>query len=48
MQVLGLSIFAWITIAVVIFKTVMTFRGKMSGDILALIIISVLMASPLR
>ncbi len=43
MQVLGLSIFAWITIAVVIFKTVMTFRGKMSGDILALIIISVLM-----
>lgn len=43
MQVLGLSIFAWITIAVVIFKTVMTFRGKMSGDMLALIIISVLM-----
>ncbi len=43
MQVLGLSIYAWITIAVVIFKTVMTFIGKMSGDMLAFIIIFVLM-----
>ena len=43
MQMLDLSIYAWFTIAVIIFKTVMTFRGKMSGDMLALIIISALL-----
>ena len=43
MQMLNLSIYAWFTIAVIVFKTVMTFRGKMSGDILALIIISALL-----
>ncbi len=43
MQMLNLSIYAWFTIAVILFKTVMTFRGKMSGDMLALIIISALL-----
>lgn len=42
MQMLGLSIYAWITIAVILFKAAMTFSGKMSGDMLALVIIAIL------
>ena len=40
---LGLSIYAWITIAVVLFKTTAMLKGKMSGDMLALSIISILL-----